>query len=200
MDQSYLLSVQACTLFVAADALVNIMLLHKTLLPFTKKEQLRLLGRECLFAFLITLALFGGFSWVIPVLDINPHVILVAGGLGVTLSGMRTILGKKKDCQDSFTKDSVSYTAPIAMPLMIGPSWLSACCILINKHLNFQSNLYILFWSWLAISLFTLCVQLGLSGRKNSTNILLSIQTILGLFVTILGSQLLLSGLQQTFL
>lgn len=200
MDHAHFLSAQVCTLFIAADALVNVMSLHQILLPFTRKERFRLLMRESVFALFIMVVLYHLFSWVIPVLEVDPHVILVAGGLGITCSGMRTILGSKKEEHDHTTKSFISYTAPIAMPLMVGPSWLVACCILISKHLGLHFDVTAIFWSWLAVALFTMCVQLGLSGRKNSTNILLSIQTILGLFVTILGSQLLISGLQQTFL
>lgn len=57
--------------------------------------------------------------------------------------------------------------------------------------------------SWFLISLATILLQVGITGgqgKKKKTKVLLAVQTILGLFVTIIGAQLLISGLQQAFL
>lgn len=200
MDKFYLLSTQICVLLVATDALVNIVPLNQLLHSLSKKERFFLLIRENILTVPAMLFLYFLMKGAMHVLNTPTCAILVAGGIAVTLSGMRAMLGGKKDNLEDSSKRIIYIAAPIATPLIIGPSWVAACCILISKQLGFGQDIFVIICSWIAISLFTLFVQLGLSGRKNSMSILLSVQTILGLFVTVLGSQLLISGLQKTFL
>lgn len=200
MNQFYLLSTQICVLLVATDALVNIVPLAQLLHSLSKKEKSLLLIRENFLTIPTMFFLYFLMKGAIHVLNTPMCAILVAGGLVIILSGMRAMLGCRKDNVGDASRNFIYIAAPIATPLIIGPSWVAACCILISQQLAFELNAFVILCSWIGIFLFTMFVQLGLSGRKNSMNILLSIQTILSLFVTVLGSQLLISGLQKTFL
>lgn len=123
-------------------------------------------------------------------------------GIAVTLTGMRAILNlsKENSWKGFTTPSSLSMVTPIALPLMIGPSWLAACCILIGKRYSFASISLILILSWVFISLTTIILQVFVSGGKDKAKVLLATQTVLGLFATIVGTQLLMSGLQLAFL
>ncbi|WP_348662978.1 MarC family protein [Chlamydia vaughanii] len=193
---------QACILLLAADTLTNVLVLNLVLSRFSRKERLLLLVKESFFALLGMFALYWAALGTLHVLKTPLCAIQAVGGIAVTLSGLRAVLNlSKENSWKSFTTGtSLSSVTPIALPLMIGPSWLAACCILVGKNYNFASVSFILVLSWILISLTTILLQVFVGGGQGKAKVLLATQTVLGLFVTIVGTQLLLSGLQQAFL
>lgn len=115
------------------------------------------------------------------------------------LAGMRAILrNTHPDRWGKFSSLShVPKVAPIALPLMIGPSWLCACAPLTTQQIPFSIICALLFLSWLMMSITTIVLHLT---SKAGSQAIIATQTILGLVVVIIGAQLLVSGLQQTFL
>lgn len=198
----YLLFPQACILLLAADALTNVLALNCVLSNYSRKKRLSLLIRESLFALVSMFALYAAALGTLYVLKTPPCAIQVVGGIAVTLAGMRAILNLNREntWQGFASTSSLSLVTPIALPLMIGPSWLAACCILIGKRYSFTSISLILFLSWALISLTTIILQVFIGVGKEKTKVLLATQTVLGLFATIVGTQLLMSGLQLAFL
>ncbi|ADZ18445.1 MULTISPECIES: MarC family protein [Chlamydia] len=202
MDTFYFLLPQACILLLAADALTNVLVLNHVLARYSRKERLSLLVRESVFALFSMFALYEAALGTLYVLKTPLCAIQVVGGIAVTLTGMRAILNlsKENSWKGFTTPSSLSMVTPIALPLMIGPSWLAACCILIGKRYSFASISLILILSWVFISLTTIILQVFVSGGKDKAKVLLATQTVLGLFATIVGTQLLMSGLQLAFL
>ncbi|AHK63384.1 hypothetical protein BOKEGFJH_00511 [Chlamydia avium] len=204
MNSVFFLFSQACILLLAADTLTNVLVLNAVLSQFSRKERLILLLRENIFALISMFALYGASSGVLHVLGSPFCAIQTVGGAVVMLSGMRSVLNLNKENRwgKLLPSPELPLVAPVALPLIIGPSWLAAFCILVGKHYNFSLVCGILIISWFLISLATILLQVGIvgKGRQEKTKVLLATQTILGLFVTIIGAQLLLSGLQQAFL
>ncbi|AAP05491.1 MarC family protein [Chlamydia caviae] len=202
MDTIYFLLSQACILLFATDALTNVLVLNHVLAPYSRKARLSLLVRESVFALFSMFALYQAALGTLYVLKTPLCAIKVVGGIAVTLTGIRAILNlSRENSWKGFTSpSSLSMVTPIALPLMIGPSWLAACCTLIGKRYSFASVSLILILSWFLISLTTIILQVFIGGGKEKTKPLLAIQTVLGLFATIVGTQLLMSGLQLAFL
>ncbi|WP_066483410.1 MarC family protein [Candidatus Chlamydia sanziniae] len=193
---------QACILALAADSLTNTLVLHRLIDHYSQKQRLLLLLRESGFALIIIFVLYQAAFGGLRVLNTPVCAIQVVAGIAVTLSGVRAVLRLAKEdnwkLYLSKTPNSFPCVTPIAIPLMIGPSWLAACCALIAKKQAFITNAQILILSWIFISAATLILH-SLKGKRKD-KILLAAQTILGLFVTIVGTQLLISGLQKAFL
>lgn len=204
MNGVFFLFSQASILVLAADTLTNTLALSVVLSRFSKKERFMLLLRESIFSLISMFALYGASLGVLYVLGSPFCAIQTVGGAVVMLSGMRAVLnlGKESYWGKLTTFPRLPLVAPVALPLIIGPSWLAAFCILAGKHYHFSQVSSILVLSWLFISLATILLQVGVAGKgeQKKTKVLLATQTILGLFVTTIGAQLLLSGLQQAFL
>ncbi|SPN74116.1 hypothetical protein,putative antibiotic transporter,membrane protein, MarC family,MarC family integral membrane protein [Chlamydia serpentis] len=201
MIQFSFLLPQACVLLLASDSLTNILAIHCLLLDYSLKQRILTLLRESCFALIAMFALYGIALGSLKVLNTPACAIQVVGGIAVTIAGVRAVLrlGKQEtwapykfDSRDA----NCPYLSPIATPLMFGPSWLAACCTLIGKNHNTLINVQILVLSWVLITLATLSLQMFCKGNK----VILATQTVLGLFVTIVGTQLLVLGLQQAFL
>lgn len=195
---SFLFS-QSCILLLSADALTNVLSINQLLSSFSRSKRLLLLLRESISVFVSMFILHQAVIGVLHILKTPPCAIQTVGGLAVTLSGMRAILNPKQEYTWP-SSTSLSLVTPLAVPLMIGPSWLAACCVLVAKHLSFTETSLIFTLSWLFISFTTILIQLCIGGTSGKAKILLATQTVLGLFVTITGTQILLSGLQQAFL
>lgn len=205
MNHIFFLFSQASVLVLAADTLTNVLALNVVLSQFSRKKRFVLLLRESVFALISMFALYGAALGVLYVLNSPFCAIQTVGGAIVMLSGMRAVLNLSKEnhWEKLLTYPSLPFIAPVALPLIIGPSWLAAFCILVGKQYHFSQICSILVLSWFLISLATILVQVGITGgqeKKKKTKVLLAVQTILGLFVTIVGAQLLISGLQQAFL
>jgi Multiple antibiotic transporter len=199
MDWSFFLLSQSCILFLASDSMTNVEVLNKILSNLSKKSKALLLIRESLFALLGVFIFYPGLSGLIYSLQTPPCAVTFVGGCGVMLAGMRAIL--RNTHPDRWGKfSSLSHApkvAPIALPLMIGPSWLCACAPLTTQQIPFSIICALLFLSWLMMSITTIVLHLT---SKAGSQAIIATQTILGLVVVIIGAQLLVSGLQQTFL
>ena len=199
MDWSFFLLSQSCILFLAADSMTNVEVLNRILENLSRKSKALLLIRESFFALLGSFVLYPALSGLIYSLQTPACATTVVGGCGVMFVGLRAIL---RNTQPSRWEKLSSLSrapkiAPIAPPLMIGPSWLCACAPLTTQHLPFFIICALLCLSWMMMTVTTLVLHL--TSKKGSQAIIAS-QTILGLAVVIVGAQLLVSGLQQTFL
>ncbi|WP_100934131.1 MarC family protein [Candidatus Chlamydia corallus] len=201
MIQFSFLLPQACILLLASDSLTNVLALHYLLTNYSLKQRMLILLRESCFAFIAMFALYGLSLGGLKILNTPVCTIQVVGGIAVTLTGARAVLRLGKEeawipYKFSVPQASSPWISPIALPLMFGPSWLAACCTLIGGNHNTWINFQILILSWTLITLSTFSLQIFCKRNK----VLLATQTVLGLFVTIVGTQLLVSGLQQAFL
>ncbi|MBQ8498499.1 MarC family protein [Chlamydia sp.] len=199
MDWPFFLLSQSCILFLAADSTTNIEVLNRVLDNLSKRNKALLLIRESFFALIGSLILYPALSKLLYSLQTPACATTVVGGCGVMLVGMRAILRNTQVASwtklPSFSRSPKIF--PIALPLMIGPSWLCACAPLTTQNLPFSIVGALLFFSWLMMATTTLVLQVT---NKEGSQAIIAIQTILGLAVVIVGAQLLVSGLQQTFL
>ncbi|ADH17665.1 MarC family protein [Chlamydia trachomatis] len=199
MDWSFFLLSQSCILFLAADSTTNVEVLNTILGNLSKRSKALLLLRESLFALLGSFVLYPLLSGLLYSLQTPACAATVVGGCGVMFTGMRAIL---RNTQASLWSKIPSLSqspkvAPIALPLMIGPSWLCACAPLAMQQLPFSIVCTLLCLSWLMMTITTIVLQ---TANKAGSQTIIATQTILGLAVVIVGAQLLVSGLQQTFL
>lgn len=192
---------QVCTFFLSADVLTNILVINRLLSNYSQKQRFFLLLRECLFSLIAMILLFWATLGATHVLHTPSCAIRTVGGIIITLIGIRATLRlNKEEAWSSYSSNSSSlpFVTPIAMPLIIGPSWLGACCAFISKSSLNATSTYIVILSWALITCATFILHFLINPGK--IKLLVTIQTILGLFVTIVGAQILISGLQSTFL
>lgn len=196
----FILLPQSYILLLATDSLTNVQVLHTLLLHQPNKSKFLLLVRECTLALVCMFALFMAAEGMLSILQTPACAAQVAGGVGVTLGGIRAVLRKtNQENWTTYRNGRFSLIAPIALPLIIGPSWLSAVCAMISHGYTITNAWKVLIVTWSMITFLTLFLQAILSGEK-AAKLALTLQTVLGFFTTIVGSQLLMSGLQKTFL
>ncbi|WP_201456254.1 MarC family protein [Chlamydia sp. 17-3921] len=202
---SFFLSLpQACILFLTADILTNTLVINRLLTNYSRNRRFILFLKETLFSLGAMILLFWSAKGVIHILHTPPCALQSVGGIVVVLIGIRATLHlTKEDSWQSYPeKPTPSFPAPfitpITIPLMIGPSWLAACCAFIGKQFTDMISMLTLVLSWVLIAGTTFVLHILINPKNKKT--LLAIQTVLGLFVVIIGTQLLVSGLQSTFL
>ncbi len=201
MNQMYSLLSKSCIMLIAADALTNSVALHQVLSGLGKKTRLYMLLKESIYSLASMFLLYFALKLLLFILQTPSHAIQVAAGIGVSTAGLRAVL--RKTSTENWTilssTTGLPRIVPITLPIILGPSWLSACGTLISNQTPLSSVAIILAMSWILITSVTLGLQIGLY-KQEKARVLLSIQTVFGFLTTILGTQILISGLQKTFL
>lgn len=189
-----------------ADGLTNLVTLEKFFSKLPLIQKLYVVLREGFFALISMFILLFIGQGIVYVLSAPESSIDVVSGFIIMLLGIRAILGFSQP--DPWTKDIIDQSSktkkikiplgsPIALPLIIGPSWFSYLLTLTRHTLT--HNYFMIFFSWLI--LFALLATLFvLLGKFINQKICETIQTIIGLLIIVIGVQLFINGLQLTFL
>lgn len=189
-----------------ADGLTNLVILQKFFCKLSLIQRLLLILREGIFALLGMFVLLFVGQAIVQVLAAPISSIDAVSGFVIILLGIRAILGLNhsepwtKDIVDVTTKAKkvkIPWASPIALPLLIGPSWFSY--LLTLTHHPLLHNYFMIFSSWIVL-LALLITLFVLLGKFVNQKLCETIQTITGLLITVIGVQLFINGLQLAFL
>ena len=189
-----------------ADGLTNLVILQKFFCRLPLAQKFYVILRESFFALISMFILLFVGQAIIRVLSAPQASIEVVSGFIIILLGIRAILGLNQS--EQWTKDIVDLhikskklkiplVSPIALPLVIGPSWFSYLLTLTNHTLI--HNYFMISCSWI-IPVALLLTLFVLLGKFVTQKVCETIQTITGLLITVIGVQLFIHGLQLTFL
>ncbi|WP_213357520.1 MarC family protein [Chlamydiifrater phoenicopteri] len=177
-----------------ADSFLNMAHLQAIFQSFSLKRSLLLLSRDLLISLPIIFILFFVGKGALSALRTPDCAILASAGALITLNGLKASFNKSKEIPEISKNRSLLF--PVATPLIIGPAWFAGCFVLIISNPQPREYSYILGLSW--IFLFFSTLTLFALTRKDK--VLQASRAIIGLFVSIIGVQIFIRGLQLALL
>ncbi|WP_213318165.1 MarC family protein [Chlamydiifrater volucris] len=181
-------------LCLVTDGFLNMAYLQALFQSYSLKRSLLLLSKDLLISLPITIVLFFTGKGALSALKTPDCAILASAGALIALNGIRASFNRSGETPAIPQNRSLLF--PVAIPLIIGPTWLAGCFVLITSKLQPLKSYSVLGLSWILIFLGSLAV-FSLT-RKNK--ILQASRAITGLFVSIIGVQILIRGLQLALL
>jgi multiple antibiotic resistance protein len=183
------------TLVFVMDPLGNIPFFLSALKPVAPKKRQRIILRESFIAFLILLLflLFGQF--ILEGMHISQPALSIAGGIILFLIAIRMIFpDHAKDDKGQTVLEP--FIVPLAVPLIAGPSTMAMVMLLANQSPNDKFFLVIaLATAWFittAILVFADILRKVLGERG-----LTAVERLMGMILTTMAVQMLLSGIEQ---
>ncbi|OGT53994.1 MAG: hypothetical protein A3E84_02015 [Gammaproteobacteria bacterium RIFCSPHIGHO2_12_FULL_42_13] len=184
------------TLLLVMDPLGNIPVFLSVLSHIDRRKRKRIILRETFIAFIIlTIFLFFG-QYILEGMHISQPALAIAGGIILFLIAIRMIFPHAEETRARETAEP--FIVPLAIPLIAGPSTM-AMVILLASHSPQHIYLWFLalFIAWLISTIILVCADflskiLGIRG-------LTAVERLMGMILTTMAVQMLLSGLQQFF-
>ena len=187
----------AITLFLVMDPLGNIPIFLSTLSAVEPKRRAWVILREALIAFVIlVLFLFAGKP-ILNGLHITQAALSIAGGIILFLIAIKMIFPSEEN-EKPQVLNAEPFIVPLAIPLIAGPSALAVVLLLANDHPNELGQVLV------ALVLASVASTLVLLFSNQLRRILgqkglIAMERLMGMILTILAVQMLLSGLDEYF-
>lgn len=185
------------TLILVMDPLGNVPAFLSILNTVEPQRRTKIVLRESLIAFLIlTLFLFAGKS-ILHGLNISEPALGIAGGIILFLISLKMIFPHETD---NVRERQVGepFIVPLAIPLVAGPSAITTVILLASQEPT-------KIWHWfiaLAIAAVICTIILGFAGQLRKLlgqKGLIATERLMGMVLTTISVQMLLTGLQQYF-
>jgi len=151
--------------------------------------------REMLIALvvLVVFLLFG--RYILAALHVSGPAVSIAGGVILLLIAIRMIFPAFAEAQEA-AGEAEPVIVPLAVPLIAGPSAIATVTLLSTRYPAALGRwLAALVGAW-TVSLVVLLAS-DLLGRILGTRMLRAIERLMGMILTTLAVQMLLSGLQE---
>lgn len=183
----------AITLILVMDPLGNIPMFLSILKRFAPERQAKIIIREVFVAFIIlTLFLFFG-RYIMKWLNLSTEALSIAGGIILFLIALRMIFppDKKEKAED---EPEEPFIVPLAVPLTAGPSALAMVLLFATRE---PHRTFLLFAAIVVATLVFLVIMLcsrylmRILGRRG----LIAIERLMGMILTAVAVQMLLSGI-----
>lgn len=185
-------------LLIVLDPLGNVPVVLGLLRGLPRSRRMRIITRECLFATLILLAFMAGGDRLLQAMRLTDASLEIAGGvilfliaLGMTFPGMGMGFSGPEG-------EAEPMLVPLAVPLIAGPSALATVLLRATRQPD-QA------WTWAAaigVSMVVVWVVLlsadGLARRLGRSG-LAALERLMGLLLTAIAVEMLLSGLRSAF-
>ena len=183
----------AFSLFLLMDSIGNIPLYISFLKNLTPERQRIVIIRELLIAlFVIILFNYLGDA-LMNFLHVTNDTIQIAGGIILFILSLKMIFPPSRDANENLPHDQEPFIAPLAVPLIAGPSVLAAVMIYSRQENNDWVMLGAILLSWGA----SLIILIGSSflqkllGWRGIT----ALERLMGLVLTLIAVQMFMSGL-----
>lgn len=184
------------TILLVMNPLGNMPLFISALQNIPAKRQLHIILREALFALLIlTIFLFAGKP-ILKGLMVTPAALGIAGGIVLMIIAIRLIFPQPKEKEEDL--GSEPFLVPLAIPLFAGPACIATVMLVANQEGNSVSYTFIalvIAWSLSTCFLLASAPISKFLGKKG----LIAIERLMGMLLTTIAVQMLLSGLKLYF-
>ena len=182
------------TLILVMDPLGNIPVFLTILRKYNTRNQIRIILRESIIAFII-LSLFVFFGrYILHGLHIRTPALSIAGGIILFTIAMRMIFPpEQKTVKEDFEEPLI---VPLAIPLIAGPSAMAMVLLFVTRD---PYHLFLVFLGvFIASVVFTvimLCAPFLMKalGKRG----LIAIERLMGMILTTIAVQMFLSGITQ---
>jgi multiple antibiotic resistance protein len=184
----------AFSLFLLMDPIGNIPIYILFLKEIDPKKQKKIILRELL----IALAIIIGFKFIgkglLDFLRISKATVSMAGGLILFIISIRMIFPPEKTMKTAEVPGQEPFIVPLAIPLVAGPSVLSAVMIYSSQVAKPLSLVLAIILAWLATTgiLLSSTFLKKLLGQKG----LIALERLMGLILVLISSQMFLDGLK----
>lgn len=183
------------TLILIMDPLGNIPLFLSILKSVEPKKRKRIILRESFIA-LIILVLFLFFGqYILEGMHISQPALAIAGGIILFLIAIRMIFPEQGH-EDKPRPDVEPFIVPLAVPLIAGPSTMTMVMLLANQSPYDMSRwLIALLSAWFITTIILVFADFlrKILGERGLT----AIERLMGMILTTMAVQMLLTGLEQ---
>ena len=184
----------AILLLLVLDPFGNIPIVVAALARVPRERRLRVVLRECLFAFVILLAFMAGGRTFMQWLQLSDASLAIAGGIILFLISLRMVFPTPEGIFGE-TPDSEPFLVPLAVPSIAGPSALATVMLMVSRDPAH-------FWTWalaLTMAMAATTVVLAASGRLQAwlgDRAVNAFERLMGLVLTALAVEMLLNGVR----
>ena len=182
------------TIFLLMDGIGNIPIFLSILGKYSNADQRKIIIREMAFAFLILSLFFFCGKAILDLMNISVSAVQISGGVILFLMAIKMIYPSDKSTSQEDESDP--FIVPLAIPLIAGPSNI-AMVMIIAQH-----NSIGIWLSWLSITLACFATLLILLIAPFLKRILgkrgmRAIERLMGMILTIIGIQMVITGVLQ---
>jgi MarC family membrane protein len=185
-------------LLILLDPLGNIPLLITLLRPLAPARRIRVVLRENAVAALLLIVFVFIGDWLLAALRLSAPALEISGGLILFLIAVHMVFPSHGHHEDDASRDGEPLIVPIAVPMIAGPAAL-ATVLLTSRQ---EPQVFSLIGAILvAILINTLILLAGerlarLFGKPG----LAAMERLMGLVLTTMAVQMLISGIKSAFL
>jgi multiple antibiotic resistance protein len=185
------------TLLLVMDPLGNIPLFLSTLRSVSPRRRKYIILRESFIAFIVlVLFLFFG-QYILEGMRISQPALAISGGIILFIIAIRMIFPHNQD-EEKMQPAMEPFIVPLAVPLIAGPSTMAMVMLLGNQAPYDMPRWFIaLFAAWAATTVILVFADVlsKLLGERG----LLAIERLMGMILTTMAVQMLLTGFEQFF-
>ncbi|EKD69875.1 MAG: multiple antibiotic resistance (MarC)-related protein [uncultured bacterium] len=182
------------TLILVMDPLGNIPLFLSILNHIPARKRRWIILRETFFAFIIlTLFLFFG-PYILAGMGISQPALGIAGGIILFLISLRMIFPHEDHEKTKLAHEP--FIVPLAIPLIAGPSTMTVVMLLANQAPYDMPRWFLaLTMAWFISAVILFCADFlrKILGERG----LIAIERLMGMILTTMAVQMLLTGLEQ---
>ncbi len=186
----------AITLFLVMDPLGNIPLFLSILERVSPQRRRQVILREMVIALaILTVFLFFG-QYILQGLHISEPALSIGGGVVLFLIALRMIFPRATGADDTADTGEEPLIVPLAVPLVAGPSAMATLILFSTQYpgqiLDWTIALFVA-WAASLIVLLSGDVLRRILGRRG----LAAMERLMGMILTTLAIQMLLSGIEK---
>lgn len=185
-------------LLILLDPLGNIPLLISLLRPLTPARRQRVVLREnAIAAALLVVFVFIG-DWLLAALRLSPAALEISGGLILFLIAMGMVFPRRGHDETDAERDSEPLIVPIAVPMIAGPASLAMVLLAARQGTHTLSLVGAILVAIVLNTLILLAAErlARLFGKPG----LAAMERLMGLVLTTMAVQMLISGIKSAFL
>ena len=185
-------------LLILLDPLGNIPLLISLLRPLAPARRTRVVLREnAVAALLLVVFVFIG-DWLLSALRLSAPALEISGGLILFLIAVRMVFPAQGHHEDDNGREGEPLIVPIAVPMIAGPAAL-ATVLLTSREAPFAASLVGAIVVAIAINTIVLLAAERLARLFGKPG-LAAMERLMGLVLTTMAVQMLISGIKAAFL
>lgn len=182
-------------LFLVFDPFGNIPYVVSALKSVPPARRARVVMRECLIAYAVLVAfLFGGKTFL-ALLGLSEIALSIAGGVILFLIALRMAFPAAGGALGDMPHGE-PLVVPIAIPAIAGPSALATVLVMASREPHRIGDWLIALTAAMAVSVVVLVSAERISRRLGERGIV-AMERLMGLILTAIAIEMLLSGLQQ---
>jgi multiple antibiotic resistance protein len=189
----------ATLLFLVMDPFGNIPIFLSILEPYDARRRLVIIARELLIALAVLLLFLFAGQYILDALKISESSLTAAGGVILFLIALRMIFPRVGGVMEhGGDDDGEPLVVPLAIPLIAGPSAMASVMFIMSSDPS-RAGVWAgaVFLAWLLSgTVLMLAVRFSrLLGRRGLT----AIQRLMGMILTAIAINMMLSGIREFF-